>query len=122
MTNAPLDLILWAALAGAFACCYHLVLISPGHILSGWRRLVEGFVQWLADNTGYRWPWKIAAFITKSLTDCEYCLSGQAAIILYLWRGGRSIADLVLFTSAAILIGAFLFQLLKHVERKNRPS
>jgi lipoprotein signal peptidase len=123
MSNAPLHLILWAALVGAFACTYHAVLIAPSHILSKWwRQPIERFVQWVATRTNYGKAWSVLAFLTKSLTDCEYCLAGQVAVIVYLVRGGRSIIDLALFTTAAILIGAFLFQHLTHVERKNRPS
>jgi hypothetical protein len=124
MTNAPLDMILWAAIVGAFACAYHAVLIAPGHILSGWRQWIERMVEAVGhwDRFYFGWPWRMLCFLTKSLIDCEYCLAGQVAVVLYLVRGGRSIIDLTLFTTAAILIGAFLFQHFKHVERKNRPS
>lgn len=121
MTN-PVDMILWAAICGAFACCYHAILISPGHILSGWRKAIEGALWWIQNRTNYGWPWRVACWLTKSLVDCEYCLAGQVSVIVFLYKGGRDLIDLSLFTSAGILIGAALFSLYKHGKDQDRST
>lgn len=114
MTANPTDLLLLALLCGVFACAYHAILIAPGHILSGARKFIEERLFLMGTRTMYGRKWRVLTWLTKSIVDCEYCLAGQVAAFVFLYRGGRDLVDLSLFTAAAILCGALLFKLFKH--------
>lgn len=124
--SEPLSIILWALLAALLSVAYHAQLIRPGHLLSGWHKLLVRGEKALDPSIDAGWfQWRIHdlyCFITKSTRECAWCLSGQLALLHHLLLVHPEATFLYWFTTAlhvgaAIVLSTYIMNRTTHAIR-----